>query len=69
MKCKVCGKEFELKNDNRYVVLKNKGNMIMHDYHKYEAFDCPFCGCQNIVNKRFDEYHKQENNEEGENEE
>lgn len=51
--CKVCGKQFELKKDNKYVVAENKGlSSIANGYKYFECFDCPECGCQNIVNIR-----------------
>jgi predicted RNA-binding Zn-ribbon protein involved in translation (DUF1610 family) len=51
--CKVCGKEFELIKDNKYVVQENNGiNVAVSGRKKFECFDCPHCGCQNIVNIR-----------------
>lgn len=51
--CKVCGKDFELIKDNKYIVQENKGiSGITNGYKKFECFDCPHCGCQNIVNVR-----------------
>lgn len=51
--CKVCGKEFELIKDNKYIVQENKGlNGIVTGIKKFECFDCPYCGCQNIMNIR-----------------
>lgn len=51
--CKVCGKDFELIKDNKYIVQENKGiSGIANGYKKFECFDCPHCGCQNIVNVR-----------------
>jgi len=54
MKCKVCGKKFNLKAENRYEIREvPKGlRMLVEDAKVYEAFDCPKCGCQNIVNIR-----------------
>lgn len=51
--CKVCGKQFELEKENKYVVAENKGLAnITNGYKYFECFDCPECGCQNIVNIR-----------------
>lgn len=47
-KCKVCGKEFELKKENKYIATTT--NFLINNSSLSEAFDCPFCGCQNIVN-------------------
>ena len=54
MKCKVCGKKLNLKSENRYEIREvPKGlRMLVEDAVVYEAFDCPKCGCQNIVNSR-----------------
>ncbi len=51
MRCKVCGREFNLLKENKYIV---------REYMQFgfsmprlaEAFDCPICGCQNVVNER-----------------
>lgn len=52
MKCKICGKEFRLNKENRYLVQNvSLAGLLNRNYH--EAFDCPFCGCQNIVNERY----------------
>ena len=52
MKCKVCGKRFRLKKDNKYIVkVSPHGLACLTDAPRYyEAFDCPKCGCQKIVN-------------------
>lgn len=52
MKCKICGKDFELKKENRYVV-KNVSVSGLFTRNVYESFDCPYCGCQNVVNERY----------------
>ena len=52
--CKVCGHEFELKKENRY--LSADHNLIFGSLILHECFDCPMCGCQNIVNHREQSY-------------
>lgn len=57
MKCKICGKRMKLKAENRQEIKKNKslGECLTKSGSSmqiYEAFDCPHCGCQNIVNIR-----------------
>lgn len=56
MKCKVCGKRFKLQADKRYDVVKKPDGLAKVLSGKgtvfYECFDCPRCGCQNIVNTR-----------------
>lgn len=56
MKCKVCGKEFELLAENKKII--KKYNLIAQRGFLNEAFDCPFCGCQNIVNVHYEEVRK-----------
>lgn len=53
MKCKVCGKRLRLDKEGRYeVVIVPTGIGVFSGEHTtvFEAFDCPRCGCQNIVN-------------------
>lgn len=55
MKCKICNKKFELLKENRYMVtnenLKEISKIGLSNV--FEAFDCPYCGCQNIVGNRY----------------
>ena len=62
MKCKVCGKEFELKVDNHYIARDEEidrcgiagivGSNNEIEGKLYDTFDCPACGCQNIMQER-----------------
>ena len=54
MKCKICGKEFELKKENKYLATEKIAafGTLSKIPKTFEAFDCPHCGCQNIVNIR-----------------
>ena len=54
--CKVCGRDFALMAEEHYVskaptktgiLALAGGEVSIHD-----AFDCPHCGCQNIVGSR-----------------
>ena len=57
--CKVCKTNFELLKENKYIACDNKGvQTIATGYKYYECFDCPKCGCQNIVNIREKEVDK-----------
>lgn len=52
--CKVCGRDFPLIAENNYVVRENgrRGlQTVVSDYEEkmFNAFDCPHCGCQNVV--------------------
>lgn len=47
-KCKFCKEPFELKKDNLYLA---EYTVPFSNYKSTaEAFDCPHCGCQNIIN-------------------
>ena len=52
MRCKICGKRFKLQKENKYeVVIKPIGfDAISQRDKNFECFDCPNCGCQNVVN-------------------
>lgn len=56
-KCKICSKEFELNKEFHYIsrdeeitglvnVVKKEGVKI------FDTFDCPHCGCQNVMQGR-----------------
>lgn len=50
-KCNVCGRRFRLLAKNRYEVVRRPAglNCLVEGTVYYNAFDCPHCGCQNIV--------------------
>lgn len=50
-KCDVCGRRFRLLAKNRYEVVKNPVGLecLAKGTVYFNAFDCPHCGCQNIV--------------------
>lgn len=50
-KCNVCGRRFKLHAENRYEVVKHPVGFecLTQRTIYYNAFDCPHCGCQNIV--------------------
>ena len=57
MECKICGKDFELKLDNHYVSRDNETHGIVNairseEENIFDTFDCPYCGCQNIIQQR-----------------
>ena len=58
MICKVCKRRFTASKDNKYLTQKSRSitDAITTAPVTYEAFDCPKCGCQNIVNVREPEY-------------
>lgn len=57
LKCKICGKEFEANLDRHYVARDNGKTGITvaisnSEEKLYDAFDCPACGCQVVVQER-----------------
>lgn len=55
--CRVCGRTFPLITEKHYVVRASVGNGVLSSLASVEpelhdAFDCPHCGCQNLVGVR-----------------
>ena len=51
LRCKVCHYRFVPKAENKKVIGEPISlNNAFSGRKYYEAFDCPMCGCQNIVN-------------------
>ena len=58
--CETCGRGFALIAEERYTVRTVEktglaGAFSGEESDLYDAFDCPHCGCQNVVNKRLRE--------------
>ena len=56
IKCSICGEQVELRKENRYEVVIEAGTLQKSfgaKDHLYEAFDCPHCGCQMLMQERF----------------
>lgn len=55
--CSICGTTLDLQKDKVYLVKENNG---LAGYFKpgdiWHATDCPYCGCQNLLVKRFVDY-------------
>ena len=59
-KCKICGKDFELNKEGHYIARDTEKQtgafaaLVSHDDESklYDTFDCPFCGCQNVIQER-----------------
>lgn len=56
MNCKVCNHPLNISKENVYVV--NVTNMFLMAPGNYDATDCPYCGCQNLLQKRFERVSK-----------
>lgn len=57
LKCKICGHEFMATNERHYVSRDEGLTGISAisggtESKEYDTFDCPQCGCQNIVQSR-----------------
>ena len=55
--CTVCGRDFALIAEERYTARDDEKSgltVVVSDSESklYDAFDCPHCGCQNIVQGR-----------------
>ena len=56
--CKICGRDFPLISEEHYTA--RNANMsgfvaaigVQSEPKIYDAFDCPHCGCQNIMQER-----------------
>ena len=58
--CDVCGRDFPLIAEERYTVRSAEKSGLaaaisFEEADRFDAFDCPHCGCQNIVNMRLRE--------------
>lgn len=61
IKCKVCGCDFPAVSINHYVARDNGRTGLATAFGNdegrlYDAFDCPICGCQAIVQERKRDY-------------
>ena len=59
--CEVCGAEFQLKRKYHYIAKDAETTGLVAlaggpEAAIYDAFDCPCCGCQNIVQERKRKY-------------
>ena len=56
--CKICGLEYELKVGNHYISRDPGRTGVIsalaggQEEVLYDTFDCPHCGCQNVVQER-----------------
>lgn len=56
MNCKVCNHPLNISKENVYVAKVE--NVFFHTSENYSATDCPYCGCQNLLQKRFEKVAK-----------
>lgn len=55
--CHACKMPFMLKDENRYTVKDRPGAFSFAGGPEYmDAFDCPRCGCQNILGGRLENF-------------
>lgn len=56
--CKICGRDFPLLIEDRYVARDIVKSGVVptlvgeKESSLYDAFDCPHCGCQNLIQER-----------------
>ena len=55
-RCEVCNHPLNISKDNVYVAKVE--NMIFHISENCSATDCPYCGCQNLLQKRHEKVAK-----------
>ena len=67
--CHVCGMAFNPSPERRYTVKEKDGIGAIVGNTYYDAFDCPHCGCQNIVGLRLDPIFVKPREEAGDDEE
>lgn len=51
LRCKVCELDFIPTKESHYEAIKSGGMFIIPA--RFDAFDCPQCGCQIIVGERY----------------
>ena len=62
--CKVCGRDFPLLFEEHYVAQDPQkigaiANLVNNDRaFEFDAFDCPHCGCQNVMQGRKPVYYE-----------
>lgn len=52
--CNICGEEIQLDASKRYIASHYN---FLKGTEKYECIDCTKCGCQNVLQIRYDELH------------
>lgn len=51
-KCNNCGRYFEPTTEIHYIARDAKFQLIQPEVAEYDAYDCPYCGCQYIAQER-----------------
>lgn len=71
LRCKVCGARFNISKEDRYIAQERLTGFesITKAPKDFECFDCPECGCQNIVSIRIPEKEAETETEKEEEEE
>lgn len=52
MKCNVCEREFDPVKGERYTA--KKASALFAPATFYDCFDCPYCGCQIVIQERLE---------------
>ncbi len=54
--CKVCNHILDINKGNVYQTRVE--NSFFHNVSIWDATDCPYCGCQNLLKERYDKVRK-----------
>lgn len=58
MNCKVCNHPLNIAKENAYIAKVKERFLSVEFVKKYNAVDCPYCGCQNLLRERFERAEK-----------
>jgi hypothetical protein len=54
--CKSCSRSFPMIVENHYIAIDSEKTgfsaIVGGESNLYDAFDCPYCGCQNVIGTR-----------------
>lgn len=53
IKCNVCDFKFRINKKDIYTISIPEGGLIKTNIDYYNAIDCPNCGCQKLLYKRY----------------
>lgn len=54
VKCKICGGGYDIVKKDTYQVSVPDSGLVRSGPTTWDAADCPHCGCQNLLGKRYD---------------
>ncbi len=60
-RCDVCNHTLDITKKKLYVVMMKRGSWNLTVSENYDAVDCDYCGCQNLVHIRYEKVGSKEN--------